>query len=99
MPNIESTNDLIKCKLFALKDENILSKNQFYYVDLIGCKLVSQNNEDIGEVAGIEEFPAQTTLSCINNGKKYFVPFIDQFILKVDIENKLITVNVIEGLL
>lgn len=99
MPNIESTNDLIKCELFALKDENILSKNQFYYVDLIGCKLVSQNNEDIGEVVGIEEFPAQTTLSCVNNGKKYFVPFIDQFILKVDIENKLITVNVIEGLL
>ncbi len=99
MPNIEATQDVLKCDLFALKDENILSENQYFYVDLIGCKLISQTGENVGEVIGIEEFPAQTTLSCIQNGKKYFVPFISQFILSVDIENKVITINVIEGLL
>lgn len=99
MSNIEATQDVLKCDLFALKDENILSENQYFYVDLIGCKLISQTGENVGEVIGIEEFPAQTTLSCIQNGKKYFVPFISQFILSVDIENKVITINVIEGLL
>lgn len=99
MQNIEATKDVLKCDLFALKDENILSENQYFYIDLIGCKLISQTGENVGEVIGIEEFPAQTALSCIQNGKKYFIPFISQFILNVDIKNKVITINVIEGLL
>ena len=99
LPNLDATKDFLKCEIFALKDQSILSKNQYFYVDLIGCKLLSQNNEDIGKVIGIEEFPAQTTLECICKDKKYYVPFIDQFILNVDVVNKIIVVNVIEGLL
>ena len=98
-PNLESTNNILKCEIFAEKNQNILTNNQYFYVDLIGCKLVSQDKENIGEVIGIEEFPAQVTLECINNGKKYFIPFVSQFILDVDIPNKIIMINVIEGLL
>ena len=99
LPNLEATKEFLKCEIFAEKDSNILSENQFYYVDLIGCKLISQEGEDIGKITGIEEFPAQVTLECSNKGKSYYVPFISQFILKIDIKNKIITVNVIEGLL
>ncbi len=99
LSNLVATEEYLKCEIFAIKDQNILSKNQFYYVDLIDCKLISQDGEDIGKVTGIEEFPAQITLECSNKGKSYYVPFISQFILNVNIENKTITVNVIEGLL
>lgn len=99
-PNLESTNVLLKKDLFALKDNSILDENQFFYSDLIGSSVFNENNEKIGEVLSIEEFPAQTTLCCKKeDGAKFYVPFIPQFILKIDIENKSIVIKIIEGLL
>lgn len=99
-PNIDSTIDLMKKDLYALKDESILDKNQFYYSDLENCLVFSADNKEIGKVVSVEEFPAQITLKCVSNNKQeFYVPFIPQFIKNVDILNKKITIEVIEGLL
>lgn len=86
--------------LFVLKDEKVLKKNQYFYDDLINCKVVNQDNIEIGKVVKIEEFPSQITLKIENSEKKFiYIPFIDVFIKSVDIENKTIICNTIEGMI
>ncbi len=88
------------CELQIIKDRGDLEVGYYYYSDLVGCKVENSNHEILGEVSVVEEFPAQITLRVKrNNQKDFFVPFIKQFILKVDIENKIITINVLDGML
>ena len=103
---LDSINDKTKAdslKGFELqveKNSTDLKVGYYFYSDLRACLVVDQNNNELGIVNEIEEFPAQLTLRVKRkNGKDFFVPFIKQFILSVDIRNKKITINVIEGML
>ena len=87
-------------ELQALKTYDHLDKDTYYYTDLVGCKILSEKGEFLGEVSQVEEFPAQLTLRVKRKDKEdFFVPFIKAFIRKVDIIKKEIEINVIGGLL
>lgn len=94
-----STDQLLKKEIFGIKDQKYLCKNEFYYDDLLNCQIVS-NDEIVGIVIGIEEFPAQLTLKCTSSKSViFFIPFIPEFIKTIDIQNKKIFVELIEGML
>ena len=87
-------------EIHALKDYQIVDKDTYYYVDLVGCKVVDENDKELGVVSVVEEFPAQLTLRVKRKGQPDFlVPFVKAFIKNVDIVNKRIVINVIGGLL
>ena len=87
-------------EIHAIKDEISLEKGMYFYSDLKGCQVVDKDNNVLGIVKEVEEFPAQLTLRVSRNGSKdFFVPFVKQFIKSVDIENKRILIEIIEGLL
>lgn len=101
---IESIDEAIKLKGFEIcikKEDASTPEGYYHFFDLENCKIIDQNNNEIGKVIKVEEFPAQITLRCIDkNNKNFFVPFIkDVFILDVDIDNKTIKINLIEGML
>ncbi len=84
----------------AEKDLSLLNKNEFYYSDLESCKVIDQDKKELGTVIKVEEFPAQVTLRVKSTtGKEFFVPFVKAFIRNVNIFNKTIEINVIEGML
>lgn len=87
------------CEVCVEKNRNDLEEGTYFYSDLRGCKIIDKSGKNLGIVKEIEEFPAQLTLRVSRNNKDYFIPFIDQFILNVDVERKEITIEVIEGLL
>lgn len=72
-----------------------LDENEFYYNDLIGKNVISENGEARGIVVEVRELPQAHYLVVEYNDKKVLVPFIDEFILSVG-EN--IVVKEIEGL-
>ena len=87
-------------EIHTIKDINDLKVGYYFYSDLVGCKIIDQVNNVLGIVSKVEEFPAQLTLRVRReNGKDFFVPFVKQFIKKVDVESKTISINVIEGML
>ena len=87
-------------EIHALKDYEIVDKDTYYYVDLVGCKVVDEKDKELGTVSVVEEFPAQLTLRVKREGQPDFlVPFVKAFIKSVDIEKKKIVINVIGGLL
>lgn len=103
LENIDSIEVALSKKgqeILVEKNQNDLAKNEYFYSDLRGCKIIDKDGNNLGIVKEIEEFPAQITLRVSRKGKPdFFVPFIEVFVTKIDIENKEITINVMEGLL
>lgn len=98
--NSESAGFLFKnIEILAIKDNDILDKNQYFYSDLVSLNVITEDNKPLGKVIKVEEFPAQITLKILYNQKHYFVPFNDFFIRNVDLDNHTITIHYIEGLL
>ena len=102
---INDINELMQFKgqrIFISKNEilNKLDKNEFLVDDLIGCIVYNENNEKIGEVTALSSNSKQDLLNIKNGfGKIDLVPFVDEFFPVVDIKNKKIVINPIEGLL
>ena len=87
-------------EIHALKDYDIVDKDTYYYIDLVGCKVLDEKGQEVGVVKEVEEFPAQLTLRVKRAGKEdFFVPFVKAFIRRVDINKKEIEINIIEGML
>ncbi len=87
-------------EIHTIKDRNDLEVGYYFYDDLMNCSIIDQNKNELGKVIKVEEFPAQITLRVKRqNGKDFFVPFVKQFIKKVDIDGKKIYIEVIEGML
>ena len=97
--NIEQATLFKGKEIFAIKDIKDLNEGYYFYSDLVGCSIINEGKE-IGTVIKVEEFPAQITLRAkTNKGKEFFVPFVKAFINNVDIKNKQIDINLVEGML
>ena len=80
--------------------EKNLDKNEYLIDDLIGLEVVNQEQKKLGVVREIEENAAGSLLAITTtSSKNCLIPFVSQFIAKVDTKNKLIVINEIEGLI
>ena len=70
-------------------------KGTFRVSDLIGCEVVTPEGKHLGPVANIEAMPAQDVLVV----GELMVPFAKEFIKKIDLKAKMITVQLIPGML
>ena len=66
--------------------------------DLIGMEVYSKNKK-IGKVIEIINNRAHEILVVFDNNKKHLIPFVDEFVECVDIDNKKINIILIEGLI
>ena len=87
------------CDLLINKEEATLPKGFYHFADLEGCKVLLEDKSEIGTVKKVEEYPAQATLRVKGKDKEILIPFVDAFIIKVDIKKKEIIVRVIEGMI
>ena len=74
-----------------------LSDDEFYFVDLVGCHVVVDGN-DLGEVVEVMETPAHPILRVKGHERDILIPFVERFILDVDLASKTICVDWMEGL-
>lgn len=100
--NINDINDVlsyVNLNIYTDKHET-LEDGRYYYDDLIDCVCFDMNGKRIGVVSDITELPRGILLEIIKDNKtKALVPFVEAFIKEVDIENKKISIEPIEGLL
>lgn len=74
-------------------------EDDYYYFELIGCK-VMENDEEIGIVTEIIETQAHEILRVKrDNQTDVLIPYVDEFIEDVNVDEQIITVNLIEGML
>jgi len=80
------------------RDIDRLEDGEYYHRDLIGCAVVTENGESIGEVTAIEGDRSATRLVVRSRRNEVLIPLADE-ICTVDIAAKRITVRPPEGLL
>ena len=81
---------------------NVLPKlegNKFYFHEVIGFTVKDKNFGEVGKLTGINDSTAQSLFEIDRNGIEILIPMNDEFIEKVDRENKTILVETPEGLI
>lgn len=76
-----------------------LEDNEFYFHEIIGCKVYDENNNELGEIIEILT-PGANDVWVVKNvqGREYLIPYIEDVVKKVDVNNKIINIEVMEGL-
>ncbi|SFM32669.1 16S rRNA processing protein RimM [Gracilibacillus orientalis] len=76
-----------------------LEADEFYYHDIIGCEVETTDSELIGTVKEILAPGANDVWVVTQNGKEYLIPYIEDVVKEIDIENQKIKIEPMEGLL
>ena len=76
-----------------------LEGDKFYYHEVIGFSVFDSNFGEVGTIIHINDKAAQPLFEIDREGKTIFIPMIDDFIKKIDRENKQIHVKTPEGLI
>lgn len=98
--SVEEAEDLQGARLFLPLDAlPELEKDQFYYHQVIGYHVNDEISGPIGVVKDIFETSAHDLMSINHKGKEILIPMADEIIKSVDHINKIIQVNLPEGLL
>ena len=92
----DDINDIEKFKgrdiIIASKKEKQLGADEYLMADLIGCNLIYKNKV-IGTLTDVENFGASDIFVFLENNEEKRVPFVGDFIDKIDIKNKKIFVT------
>lgn len=91
---------LLKCDLYLPLD--LLPKlegNKFYFHEVIGFTIKDEKFGSVGIIKGINDSTAQALFEIDRNGVEILIPMNDEFIVKVDRENKTVFVKTPEGLI
>jgi 16S rRNA processing protein RimM len=75
-----------------------LSGNKFYFHEVIGFEIEDKRCGIIGKIVSINDTSAQPLFEVINGDVEILVPMIDQFLIKIDRENKKVIMDLPEGL-
>lgn len=76
-----------------------LTGNKFYFHEVIDFTINDTEHGDFGVITGINDTTAQPLFEVENGTQQILIPMIDDFILKIDRENKKVFVKTPEGLI
>jgi 16S rRNA processing protein RimM len=71
---------------------------EYYHHQLIGLRAVDVSGEELGIVREVLALPAQDVIVIVRSGTEYMVPFVDEFIKKIDLDEEMILIEKIPGL-
>ncbi|CAG7603359.1 Ribosome maturation factor RimM [Paenibacillus solanacearum] len=97
-------NEVEKYKGWLLKVEeqylSDLDDDEFYYHEIIGCAVETEEGEVLGTISEILS-PGANDVWVIERpkGKPLLIPYIDDVVLSIDAEQKKVVVRLMEGLL
>ena len=86
----------IYVKSIELKE---LQKNEYYYHELEGLTVYSESGNLIGKIDHILKGGNDILVIKGENEKEIMVPFVDELVTEVNLKEKTVTVNAIEGLI
>lgn len=77
-----------------------LEEGEFYFQDIIGCTMYTTEGEELGKVIEILT-PGANDVWVVkgSKGKELLIPYIEDIVKKVDINEKVIEIEPMEGLL
>ncbi len=96
-------------KVLSFKDEYIyvdeedkvtLPEDHYFISDLLGCRVYDKTDSFIGNLSDVIQNSANDVyVVTAQNGKEYLIPAVEAFIASVDIVDKKIIIDPIEGMI
>ncbi|MFA9378505.1 MAG: ribosome maturation factor RimM [Lachnotalea sp.] len=101
---INNINDIEKYKgksLLVTRDNAVpLKENEYFITDMIGMKVITEDDSEFGTLVDVLETGANDVYVVETSEKKeVLLPAIKQCILNIDMENQVMKVHIMEGLL
>ncbi len=102
--DIDDINDVEKYVnkdlLLSREDLGPLGEDENYICDLIGLKVITEEDEDLGQLIDVLQTGANDVyIVKMNNGKEVLLPAIKECILNVDLDSQTMKVHLMKGLL
>lgn len=98
----ENINEVLKYKnkeVYIKKNDLSLSDKEYLDEDLIDLNIIFDNKE-IGKVLAIRQINKNNKIiEALINNKKQLIPLHEDFIKNIDFNNKIIELNLIEGMI
>ncbi|MFP7445098.1 ribosome maturation factor RimM [Bacillus infantis] len=101
---LDSLNEAEKLKGAILKvsEDQLgqLEENEYYFHEILGCTVKTIDEEEIGEITEILTPGANDVWVVSKKGEKdILIPYIEDVVKKVDVKEKVIIIEPMEGLL
>ena len=101
--SIEQAETLKGMKIWVAEEDVAVEDDEYLWQELIGCTVYNQHDEVLGVVSNLHEFGAQDILEIHTTDDaeisgEWLLPFIEDVIMDVDIENRTIEVELLEGM-
>ena len=101
---IDSINDVEKykgAKLYVTRDKAVrLKKDEYFVADLIGMKVVTEDGALLGDLKDVMATGANDVYVVEReDGSKILLPAIKECVLNIDMEQGVVTVHIMDGLL
>ena len=99
--NREQAENLRDCEILIEKSDLLELKDQEYFIhDLIGCQVCTNDEQEIGKLVQISQFSSNDVYVVKDKqGKEILIPAISEVIRQIDLKKKIITIQLLEGLL
>ena len=92
--------EALRGKVLCIPKDQLPEKDEdeFYYHELMNCKVINQHGEDTGTVSDILETGANLVLRVSKDGSSYLFPFVNAFVKEINLDDKVIHIEEMEGL-
>jgi len=77
----------------------VLAENEYYFHEIIGCMVQTMEGEELGVITEILT-PGANDVWVVKgkNKEELLIPYIEEVVMKVDIKEKLVIIEPMEGL-
>ncbi len=104
LAGIDNINDaeMYRNKTLTVPREELgdLPEGAYYICDLLGCRVVTVDGTNLGNIDDVIKTGSNDVYSVRNDmGKQVLIPVIDDVVKNVNLEDKLITVELLKGLI
>ena len=84
-------------ELFIAREDAPLPRGGYFIQDILGAAVMDEEGREIGKLVDVLERPA-SNIYVVEGDAEHLIPAVPEFIRKVDAENGVITVHLIEGM-
>jgi 16S rRNA processing protein RimM len=75
-----------------------LPDGEYYWHELIGLAVVTEEGRILGRIKSVFPTGSNDVYVCRGNGKEILLPAIDDVVRKIDLEQRVVVVRLLEGL-
>jgi 16S rRNA processing protein RimM len=99
IPDVESAQALVGCKVFLPKDmQEKLLEGEYYWREIIGLDVYNEEGKYIGRIESVFPTGSNDVYVCKGEERKILLPAIAEVIRQIDLNSRVMTVRLLEGL-